>query len=41
MSLVMEVSDYITVIDNGIKIGEGTPSVVSTDPIVRKAYLGE
>lgn len=41
MRLVMEVSDYITVIDNGIKIGEGTPEIVSTDPIVRKAYLGE
>ncbi len=41
MSLVMEVSDYITVIDNGTKIGAGTPAEVSTDPVVRKAYLGE
>lgn len=41
MSLVMDVSDYITVIDHGTKIGEGTPEVVAADPIVRKAYLGE
>ena len=41
MSLVMDVSDYITVIDHGTKIGEGTPAVVSADPVVRKAYLGE
>ena len=41
MSLVMDVSDYITVIDHGTKIGEGTPKVVSADPVVRKAYLGD
>lgn len=41
MSLVMDVSDYITVIDHGTKIGEGTPDKVSADPVVRKAYLGE
>ncbi len=41
MSLVMDVSDYITVIDHGTKIGEGTPAEVSADPVVRKAYLGE
>lgn len=41
MSLVMDVSDYITVIDHGTKIGEGSPAEVSADPVVRKAYLGE
>jgi len=41
MSLVMDVSDHVTVIDYGIKIGEGTPAKVSADPVVRKAYLGE
>jgi ABC-type branched-subunit amino acid transport system ATPase component/ABC-type branched-subunit amino acid transport system permease subunit len=40
MSLVMGVSDYITVIDHGTKISEGKPAFVSTDPIVLKAYLG-
>jgi ABC-type branched-subunit amino acid transport system ATPase component/ABC-type branched-subunit amino acid transport system permease subunit len=41
MSLVMGVSDYITVIDHGTKISEGTPAYVSKDPIVLKAYLGQ
>ncbi len=41
MSIVMGISDYITVIDYGRKIAEGTPAVVSVDPAVRKAYLGE
>ena len=41
MKLVMGVSDYITVIDHGTKISEGTPAYVSKDPIVLKAYLGQ
>lgn len=41
MSLVMEVSDWITVIDHGQKIAEGRPDQVSADPVVRTAYLGE
>jgi ABC-type branched-subunit amino acid transport system ATPase component/ABC-type branched-subunit amino acid transport system permease subunit len=41
MSIVMGISDYITVIDYGMKIAEGTPAEVSVNPAVRKAYLGE
>lgn len=41
MSIVMGVSDMITVIDHGVKIAEGVPSEIANDPIVRKAYLGE
>jgi ABC-type branched-subunit amino acid transport system ATPase component/ABC-type branched-subunit amino acid transport system permease subunit len=40
MNLVMDVSDWITVIDHGMKISEGTPAAVAADPVVRKAYLG-
>ena len=41
MSIVMGVSDMITVIDHGVKIAEGPPEEIANDPIVRKAYLGE
>jgi len=40
MSLVMEVCDYIYVIDFGLPIFEGTPAEVRTSDIVRAAYLG-
>lgn len=41
MNLVMDVSDWITVIDHGQKIAEGKPQDVANDAIVRTAYLGE
>ncbi len=41
MSLVMEICQYIYVLDFGQVIFEGDPSAVRTSPIVRQAYLGE
>jgi ABC-type branched-subunit amino acid transport system ATPase component/ABC-type branched-subunit amino acid transport system permease subunit len=41
MTFVMQVSDTVTVLDYGRKIGEGTPDVIRRDPAVIAAYLGQ
>ena len=40
MSVVMEISDHVVVLDYGTKISDGAPSFVKNDPHVIAAYLG-
>ncbi len=41
MSMVMEISDHIVVLDYGQKIAEGDPESVRSNPDVIRAYLGD
>jgi branched-chain amino acid transport system ATP-binding protein len=41
MSVVMEISDHVVVLDYGRRIAAGTPEAIRNDPTVIRAYLGE
>ena len=41
MGVVMDIADTVTVLDFGLKIGEGTSAAIQSDPKVIAAYLGQ
>jgi branched-chain amino acid transport system ATP-binding protein len=40
MPVVLELADYITVMERGTVLAEGEPSQIAADPQVQRAYLG-
>jgi branched-chain amino acid transport system ATP-binding protein len=41
MSLVMNISDVVVVLDQGQKIAEGPPAAIQHNPEVIRVYLGD
>ncbi|MDQ7842561.1 MAG: ABC transporter ATP-binding protein [Armatimonadota bacterium] len=41
LKLVMGISDWIAVLDHGVKIAQGTAAEIQANPEVARAYLGE